>query len=172
MKLLQWQTSKKNITGVRCKQLYWQVAGIHLHLEGRRRAPFYHGRSFFERLRNTLGIRVSGFTDFSLFTCSNACWTSDAPEAASQTHYLSLLLSATNQTTDNIIDTEEYFNQFKLGDECVLPEERREEAQKAYDTLLRLESSDDVRDKSYSNRSNLTRLNSSSNKRLHSLPLH
>ena len=69
----------------------------------------------------------------------------DASEAASLTHYLSLLLNATNQTNANLINTEDYFGPFDLGEECILPEERRDEAQRAYDTLLSLNSSDDVR---------------------------
>lgn len=68
----------------------------------------------------------------------------DVPEAASQTQYLSLLLNATNKTNNSIIDVEDYFSPFELGNECVIPEENRDDAQKAYDTLLSLNSSDDV----------------------------
>jgi hypothetical protein len=68
----------------------------------------------------------------------------DLTEASSQTQFLSLLLRAKRITLDGV--EEEYSSTpFQLGNECVLPEERRDEARKAVDALKQLNSSDPVR---------------------------
>ncbi|THH06231.1 hypothetical protein EW145_g4227 [Phellinidium pouzarii] len=69
---------------------------------------------------------------------------SDVPEAASQTHYLSLLLSSTAQISKELDGSEIVeIDPFSLGNECILVEERREEVQKAYEALQLLKSSDE-----------------------------
>lgn len=71
--------------------------------------------------------------------------TVDIPEAATQLHFLSLLLVTTKQASKENDEQEEVVpNQFEIGDECILYEERRGDVQMAYETLLRLKSSDDV----------------------------
>ena len=66
---------------------------------------------------------------------------SDVVEVASQTHALSLLLSANtrNEDQDEPVKPEEY--PLDLGNECILPEERMEEARQGYEALKKLESS-------------------------------
>ncbi|KAF9267127.1 hypothetical protein L218DRAFT_720524 [Marasmius fiardii PR-910] len=66
---------------------------------------------------------------------------SDVAEVASQTHVLSILLSANsrNEDQDEPVKSEEY--PLDLLDECMLPEERLLEATKGYEILKKLESS-------------------------------
>ena len=67
------------------------------------------------------------------------------PEAASQTYFLSLLLSTTKAAAHELDEkTRAEADGFGLSDECVLLEERREDALKAYEGLQRLNSSDEV----------------------------
>ncbi|KAL0569229.1 hypothetical protein V5O48_012743 [Marasmius crinis-equi] len=66
---------------------------------------------------------------------------SDVAEVASQTYALSLLLIANsrNEDQDEPVRSEEY--PLDLGDECILPEERIQEAKEGYEILKKLESS-------------------------------
>ncbi|KAG7085583.1 hypothetical protein E1B28_003136 [Marasmius oreades] len=66
---------------------------------------------------------------------------SDVAEVASQTHVLSLLLSANSkdEDQDQPVKSEEY--PLDLGDECILPSERIQEATNGYEILKKLESS-------------------------------
>ncbi|EJD00430.1 uncharacterized protein FOMMEDRAFT_91112 [Fomitiporia mediterranea MF3/22] len=68
----------------------------------------------------------------------------DVPEAASQTYYLSLLLCTTKKPSKEL-DVKDCHGveKFWLGDECVLLEERREDALKAYEGLQQLDSSEE-----------------------------
>ncbi|ESK91333.1 hypothetical protein Moror_2796 [Moniliophthora roreri MCA 2997] len=66
---------------------------------------------------------------------------SDVAEVASQTHALSLLLSANSRNEDQDQPVKPHEYPLELGEECVLPEERVEEAKAGYETLKRLESS-------------------------------
>ncbi|KAK0200307.1 hypothetical protein DFS33DRAFT_1360453 [Desarmillaria ectypa] len=65
----------------------------------------------------------------------------DVTEVASQTHALALLLAASSKDDDQ--DDPPQFGEYalELGDESVLPEERKGEAQAGYDILKKLESS-------------------------------
>ncbi|TDL20474.1 hypothetical protein BD410DRAFT_790991 [Rickenella mellea] len=69
----------------------------------------------------------------------------ETADAASQIQALSLLLSPDGLTATDL-DGERVRVQpkgpFDLGDECILPEERREEAQRSYETLRRLNDSE------------------------------
>lgn len=69
------------------------------------------------------------------------------PEAVLQTHFLSLLLKASKLTTKELANDvdEAPSDDLALGKEYIIFEERREDAQKAYDSLQQLKSSDDVR---------------------------
>ncbi|EEB95339.1 hypothetical protein MPER_05703, partial [Moniliophthora perniciosa FA553] len=66
---------------------------------------------------------------------------SDVAEVASQTHALSLLLSANSRNEDQDQPVKPHEYPLELGEECVLPEERVEEAKVGYETLKKLESS-------------------------------
>ncbi|KLO16848.1 hypothetical protein SCHPADRAFT_937555 [Schizopora paradoxa] len=68
------------------------------------------------------------------------------PEAVLQTHFLSLLLKASKLTVKELDsdDDDTAADDFALGKEYILYEERREDAQKAYDSLQQLKSSDDL----------------------------
>lgn len=71
---------------------------------------------------------------------------SDVAEVASQTHALALLLAANSKDQDG--DSPPQTGEFplELGDESVLPQERKAEAKEGYETLKKLESSNfDVR---------------------------
>ncbi|KAJ7854317.1 hypothetical protein B0H14DRAFT_2756738 [Mycena olivaceomarginata] len=66
---------------------------------------------------------------------------SDVAEVASQTHALALLLAANSKDQDG--DSPPQTGEFplELGDESVLPQERKAEAKGGYETLKKLESS-------------------------------
>jgi hypothetical protein len=66
---------------------------------------------------------------------------SDVAEVASQTHALALLLSANYPDDDQDDVTRSEENALDLGNECLLAEERRDEARSGYDALKKLESS-------------------------------
>ncbi|KAF7305491.1 hypothetical protein HMN09_00801900 [Mycena chlorophos] len=65
----------------------------------------------------------------------------DVAEVASQTQALSLLLSANSKDQDRDDPPESGRYSLALGTECVLVEERKPEAQTAYDVLKKIESS-------------------------------
>ncbi|KAL5522105.1 hypothetical protein ACEPAF_1962 [Sanghuangporus sanghuang] len=69
---------------------------------------------------------------------------SDVPEAALQTYFLSLLLSTTKAAARDVEEKSQVDGDgFGLGDECVLLEERCEDALKVYEDLQQLNSSDE-----------------------------
>ncbi|KAI5117629.1 hypothetical protein M0805_001272 [Coniferiporia weirii] len=69
----------------------------------------------------------------------------DVPEAASQIHYLSLLLhSATQTPKDFKIEEDSHNDPYGLDNVCILPEERKEDAGKAYEALRLMNTSDEL----------------------------
>lgn len=65
----------------------------------------------------------------------------DITEVASQTHALALLLAADAQNEDQDVLLEPGVYALELGDECILPEERKEEAQTGYKVLQNIKAS-------------------------------
>ncbi|KAL5501019.1 hypothetical protein ACEPAH_9406 [Sanghuangporus vaninii] len=69
---------------------------------------------------------------------------SDVPEAALQTYFLSQLLSTTKAAVRDVEEKSQIDGDgFGLGDECILLQERREDALKVYEDLQQLNSSDE-----------------------------
>ena len=74
----------------------------------------------------------------------------DVAEVASQTQGLALLLSASSLNEDEDRESEAEIFQLQLNGECILPQERVEEATSGYETLKNLETSNfDVRSLEY-----------------------